>query len=198
MDVLPRAAGALAMSGRAVVVKLQGDADDVVAFRLQQGGHDRGIDAPRHGNDHARVLRPSLGVQAVQHHSYYRERRHPRNARARAGIGWFRPGRRFVARLVQALPPPGGFWPGSLFRQRIELLAFSLQCPTCLLQLFPSTHERHVGRVRRVALPGSKPGLVHGQIVNFRLGQSERPGRPKSQPWGGKSRPGDERGIFPN
>ena len=35
VDVLPGAAGALAMGGRAMIVELQGDADDVVAFRLQ-------------------------------------------------------------------------------------------------------------------------------------------------------------------
>ena len=36
MDVLAGAAGALAMGRRAMIVKLQRDADDVIAFRLQQ------------------------------------------------------------------------------------------------------------------------------------------------------------------
>ena len=36
VDVLPGATGAGAMRGRAVVVELQGDADDIVALRLEQ------------------------------------------------------------------------------------------------------------------------------------------------------------------
>ena len=35
----------------AVVVELQGDADDVVALLREQGGDDGGIDATRHGDD---------------------------------------------------------------------------------------------------------------------------------------------------
>ena len=46
MDILSGAAGALAMGRRTMIVKLQGHADDVVAICLQQGRHDRGIDAP--------------------------------------------------------------------------------------------------------------------------------------------------------
>ena len=41
MNVLPGAAGALAVSGRAMIVELQGDADDVVALGLQQRGRHR-------------------------------------------------------------------------------------------------------------------------------------------------------------
>ena len=53
VDVLPGAAGALAVSRFAVVVELHGDADDVVAFGRQQRRRDRRIDASRHRNDDA-------------------------------------------------------------------------------------------------------------------------------------------------
>ena len=94
VDILPGAAGALAVGRSAMIVKLQGDADDIVAFGLQQGRHDRGIDTPRHGNDHAGVFRPPLNVQAVVHPSYYREGRHPRNrAKPRKNREFPAPGR---------------------------------------------------------------------------------------------------------
>ena len=57
VNVLSRAAGALAVDRRAVVVKLQGDADDVIALACHQRGDDRGIDAARHGHDDARLPR---------------------------------------------------------------------------------------------------------------------------------------------
>ena len=41
IDVLPGAAGALAVGGGAVIVELQRDADHVVAFGLQQRGRHR-------------------------------------------------------------------------------------------------------------------------------------------------------------
>jgi len=41
VNVLTRAAGALAMGGRAMVVKLQRDADDVIALCLQQRSRRR-------------------------------------------------------------------------------------------------------------------------------------------------------------
>ncbi len=68
VDVLAGAAGALAVGGGAVVVELQRDADDVIALGLQQRGRDRGIDAARHGDDHAGVLRPTFEIEAVEHH----------------------------------------------------------------------------------------------------------------------------------
>ena len=61
VDVLPGAARALAVRRVAVIVELQGDADDVVAFPRQQRGHDGGIDAARHGDDDARLLRARPG-----------------------------------------------------------------------------------------------------------------------------------------
>ena len=67
VDVLAGAAGALAMGGGAVVVELQRHADDVVALGLQQRRGDRGIDAARHGDDHAGVLRPTFEIEAVEH-----------------------------------------------------------------------------------------------------------------------------------
>jgi len=67
MDVAPSAAGALAMGRRAVVVKLQRHADDVIALSLQQRSRDRGIDAARHGDDDPRILRPAFDIEAVEH-----------------------------------------------------------------------------------------------------------------------------------
>ena len=67
MDVAPGAAGALAVRGRAMVVELQRHADDVVALGLEQRGRDRGVDAARHRDDDARVLRTALRVEAVEH-----------------------------------------------------------------------------------------------------------------------------------
>ena len=53
VDVLAGAAGAAPPDGLAVVVELQGDADDVVALLLEQRGDDRGVDAARHRHDDA-------------------------------------------------------------------------------------------------------------------------------------------------
>ena len=67
VDVLAGAAGALAVGGGAVIVKLQGHADDVVALGLEQRGGDRGIDPARHGHHHAGLLRPAFDIEAVAH-----------------------------------------------------------------------------------------------------------------------------------
>ncbi len=69
MDVAAGAAGALAMRCRAVIVKLQRDADDVVAGVRQDRGGDRGIDATGHGDNHARRRRRSLDVEQVRSHA---------------------------------------------------------------------------------------------------------------------------------
>ena len=55
------------MGRRAVVVKLQRDADDVVALGLEQRRRHRGIDAARHGDDDAGVLRPAFDIETVEH-----------------------------------------------------------------------------------------------------------------------------------
>ena len=86
VDVLARAAGALAVGRCAVIVKLQRHPDHVVALRLEQRGGHRRIDAAGHGDDDAGVLRPAVEIEAVGHGaSYYRWRRKARNARARPG-----------------------------------------------------------------------------------------------------------------
>jgi hypothetical protein len=67
IDVLAGAAGALAMGGSTVVIELQGNADDVVAFGLDQRGGDRGIDPPGHRDDDAGFLRTALDFERVKH-----------------------------------------------------------------------------------------------------------------------------------
>ena len=67
VDVLAGAAGALAMGGGAVVVKLQGDADHVIALGLEQRGGHRGIDAAGHGDDDTGVLRAAVEIEGVSH-----------------------------------------------------------------------------------------------------------------------------------
>ncbi len=66
VDVAAGAAGALLGQRRAVVVELQRDADDVVALFGKLGGHDRAVDAARHGHDHARLGRGLGEAQGVQ------------------------------------------------------------------------------------------------------------------------------------
>jgi len=56
VDVLPRAARTLFPCRGAGIVKLQGNAHDVIAGALHQRGRDRGIDAARHGRDDPRLL----------------------------------------------------------------------------------------------------------------------------------------------
>ena len=53
MNILSRAARALAMDRRAMVVELHRQPDDVVALALKQRGDDAGIDAARHRDDDA-------------------------------------------------------------------------------------------------------------------------------------------------
>src|SRR5260221_8756718 len=67
IDILAGAAGTLAMGRRAMVVELQRDADDVVALGLEQRRRDPGIDATRHCDDHAGVLRRAFEIEAVGH-----------------------------------------------------------------------------------------------------------------------------------
>ena len=67
VDVLPGAARARPMGRRAVVVELQRHADHVIAFRLEQGCGDRGVDPARHGDNHAGVLRSAFDIETVAH-----------------------------------------------------------------------------------------------------------------------------------
>ena len=67
VDVLAGAARALAMRRRPVVVKLERDADDVIALGLQKRGRHRRVDAAGHGDDDAGVLRAPFEVETVAH-----------------------------------------------------------------------------------------------------------------------------------
>ena len=69
VDILAGAAGPLAMGGRAMIVKLQRDADDVIALGLQQRGRHRRIDAAGHGDHDPGVLRTAFEIQTVEHGS---------------------------------------------------------------------------------------------------------------------------------
>ena len=80
IDVLAGAAGALAVRGGAMVVKLQGDADDVIALGLEQRRGHRRIHAARHGDDDAGVLRTAVEIEGIHHDaSYYMARTPARN-----------------------------------------------------------------------------------------------------------------------
>ena len=70
VDITPGAAGAFAMRGGAVVVKLQGHADHIVALGLEQRSRHRRIDAARHGDNDPRVLRTAFCIEAVEHGLY--------------------------------------------------------------------------------------------------------------------------------
>src|SRR5262249_29983030 len=63
VDVAAGAARALAMASRAMIVELERNADHIIAGIGYKRRGDRGIDATRHGDDHARVGRVSLDVQ---------------------------------------------------------------------------------------------------------------------------------------
>ena len=67
-DVLAGAAGALLPDGGAMIVKLKGDAHDVVALLLQQGRRDRRIDAARHGDHHAGVAGRLVDIEGIAGH----------------------------------------------------------------------------------------------------------------------------------
>src|SRR5262249_45190104 len=83
VDVLSRAAGALTVGRGALVVELQGHADDVVALGHEQRGRHRGIDAARHGHHHAGVLRPPFDIETVEHGGCFRPLRPTRPDPAR-------------------------------------------------------------------------------------------------------------------
>ena len=53
VDILASAAGTGLFQRRAVIVKLERDADDFIAGLMQEGGDHSGIDSAGHGGDHA-------------------------------------------------------------------------------------------------------------------------------------------------
>ena len=52
VDILPGTAGSAPANRGAVIVELQGDADDLVPLLLEERSHHRGVDTARHGDDH--------------------------------------------------------------------------------------------------------------------------------------------------
>ncbi len=54
------------MNGGAMVVKLQGDAEDVIALTLENASHHGGIDATGHGNDNPGIFRLLVKVERIQ------------------------------------------------------------------------------------------------------------------------------------
>ena len=65
VDVLAGAAGAGAVHGRAMIVELQRDAENIVALALQNAGDDGTVDAARHGNDDARIFGLAVKIETV-------------------------------------------------------------------------------------------------------------------------------------
>ena len=70
VDVLAGAAGALAVRRLAMVVELQGYADDLIALAGEEAGNHRGIDATRHRDDDARVFGALGNIKRVHHVSH--------------------------------------------------------------------------------------------------------------------------------
>ena len=68
VDILAGAAGALAADGGAMVVELQGDADDLEAALDQQRRRHRGIDAARHRHDDAAIGRVAGKIEVLCNH----------------------------------------------------------------------------------------------------------------------------------
>ena len=100
VDILAGAAGAGAVHGFAMVVELQGDADDVIALALQQRRHHRGVDAARHGRDDACGRRRLGDVERVERNGHQGSRRV--RARSVRGFG------RSIAVLIDAGQHPAG------------------------------------------------------------------------------------------
>ena len=96
VNVLPGAAGALAVGRLAMVVELQGDADHIVAGALEQPRNHRGIDPARHGDDDASPLW-AAGQLKIDRHAVnriglcpgraFRRRRANQETRPRTGQG---------------------------------------------------------------------------------------------------------------
>ena len=67
VDVLPSAATAGAADRLAVVIELQGDADDLRPGLCSKGGGDRAVDAAGQGNDDSRLLGGAPKIKADGH-----------------------------------------------------------------------------------------------------------------------------------
>ena len=65
LDVLAGAARPFAMGAGAVIVELQRHACDIVALVPEQGGDNGGIDAARHGDNHAGLAWRLGDIEAV-------------------------------------------------------------------------------------------------------------------------------------
>src|SRR5690606_31342658 len=68
VDVLAGAAGAGAVGGSAMIVKLERNANDLVPFSRENPRDNGRVYAARHRDDDARVLRTSWKVKAVHDH----------------------------------------------------------------------------------------------------------------------------------
>jgi len=66
VDILPSAARAGLVDGRAMIIELQRDADDIVALTRQHRGDHGGIDAPRHRRHDARFAGRLGEAQTIQ------------------------------------------------------------------------------------------------------------------------------------
>src|ERR1700732_3521045 len=65
MNVLSGATGSFAVNRRAMVIKLQRHADNLVALLLEKSGHYRGVATTRHPDDHPRLRRGLIETETI-------------------------------------------------------------------------------------------------------------------------------------
>ncbi|MNV07104.1 hypothetical protein D3C71_975200 [compost metagenome] len=65
VDILPGATGAGAVHSRTVVVKLEGNAEDIIALALEDTGHHGRIDATGHGDNDPGIFRPLVKIERI-------------------------------------------------------------------------------------------------------------------------------------
>lgn len=65
VDILTGAAGAGPVHRRAMIVKLQRDAENVVALAFEKPRHDGRVDAAGHGDDDARIFGLAVKIETV-------------------------------------------------------------------------------------------------------------------------------------
>ncbi len=53
------------MHGGAMVIQLEGDAEDIVALALEDTGHNRRIDATGHGDNDPGIFRPLVKIERI-------------------------------------------------------------------------------------------------------------------------------------